>query len=161
MFIVIAVIAYWVMRFVVEGVVPNLAPRDAKPAEETPEIPAVSEDALPLFEAAEDEARVPVPEPEAPAALPEPLCYRCLYAHIVRGFGAGEELIACGYVFPMREVCYRVRECSDYRPKRERNRVEIASEGAVCILPLDEMAADFHAVAATRNGKGGVKSSYD
>jgi hypothetical protein len=48
----------------------------------------------------------------------------------------------------------RVRECTDYRPKRERNREEIAHEGAVCILPLDETATDFHEVAAARDGEG-------
>ena len=143
MFIVIAVIAYWVMRFGVPHVRAWIAARKAEPASDG------------------RAAATEIPAPKRAVPVPDPLCYECVYAHIVRGFGAGEELIACGYVFPMREVCYRVRECSDYRPKRERNRVEIASEGAVCILPLDEMAADFHAVAATRNGKGGVKSSYD
>lgn len=66
----------------------------------------------------------------------------------------GEEMIACGYMFPAREVLFPVRECTDYRPKRERNRVEIATERAVCILPLDETATDFHAVAAERDGEG-------
>jgi hypothetical protein len=85
--------------------------------------------------------------------LPETLSSWYVYAHIVRGYGAGEELIACGYAFPMREVLFRVHESTDYRPKRERNRVENAREGAVCILPLDETADNFRAVAATRNGR--------
>jgi hypothetical protein len=93
--------------------------------------------------------------------LPETLSSWCVYAHIVRGYGAGEELIACGYAFPMREVLFRVHESTDYRPKRERNRVENAREGAVCILPLDETADNFRAVAATRNGEGELESSYD
>ena len=89
-----------------------------------------------------------------PPARPDTLCNYCVYAHIVRGYGLGQEMIACGYVFPAREVLVRVRECTDYRPKRERNRVEIATERAECILPLDETATDFHAVAAERDGEG-------
>ena len=69
-------------------------------------------------------------------------------------------MIACGCVFPAREVLFRARECTDYGPKRERNRVEIANEGAVCILPLDGTATDFHAIAAARDGEGEVESSY-
>jgi len=76
----------------------------------------------------------------APVAPPDPLCYGCVYAHMIRGDAPMEELIACGYVFPMRETPFRVLECTDYRPKRERNRVEIANERAVCILPLEEQA---------------------
>jgi len=83
-----------------------------------------------------------------------------MYAHIVSGNGEGEEMIACGYVFPTREILFRVRECTDYRPKRERDRVEIATGRAVRILPLDETATDFRTVAAERNGEGEVESSY-
>ncbi|MGA8143635.1 MAG: hypothetical protein WB987_07085 [Candidatus Acidiferrales bacterium] len=137
MFILIATITYCLIRFAVVCVRPRLARRKG---------------ALAMIE-----LKIPAPM----AVPPDPLCYSCVYAHIVRGHGAGEELIACGYAFPMREVLFRVRECTDYRPKRERNRVEIANEGAVCILPLDETAADFHTVAATRNGEGELESSYD
>ena len=88
--------------------------------------------------------RIPIARPVK--TQPDTLCNYCVYAHIVRGYGVGEE--------PAREVLFRVHECTDYRPKRERNRVEIASERAVCILPLDETATDFHAVAAERDGEG-------
>jgi hypothetical protein len=65
------------------------------------------------------------------------LCTACVYAHVVRGYEPFEVLIACGYAFPPREVPFPVRECSDYKPKRKRNDVEIASEGAVSFPPLD------------------------
>jgi hypothetical protein len=96
--------------------------------------------------------RIPIARPVK--MQPDTLCHYCVYAHIVRGYDVGKEMIACGYVFPAREVLFQVRECTDYRPKRERNRVEIAGERAVCILPLDETATDFHAVAAERDGEG-------
>jgi hypothetical protein len=123
------------------------ARREAEPPMLTLQIGAPGDDALPLFKA----------ETSAPAlvlSLPDPLCYGCVYAHIIRGSASNQELIACGYVFPARETPFRVRECTDYRPKRERNRVEIAREGAVCILSLDETATDFQAIAAARNGEG-------
>jgi hypothetical protein len=50
------------------------------------------------------------------------LCPNCVFAHIVRGFERGEELIFCGYAFPPREVLFPVRECTDFRAKQaERN----------------------------------------
>jgi hypothetical protein len=132
MFIVVAAISYWVIRLALPRIRAWVARRTAEPA------------MIAL--------RIPMARPVK--TLPDTLCNYCAYAHIVRGCGMGEELIACGYMFPAREVLFRVHECTDYRPKRERNRVEIASERAVCILPLDETATDFHAVAAERDGEG-------
>jgi hypothetical protein len=64
-----------------------------------------------------------------------------LYRVRLRARGAGYEpcevLIACGYAFPPREVPFPVRECTDYKPKRKRSGVEIASEGVVSFPPLD------------------------
>ena len=81
-------------------------------------------------------ARVPsladVPPPPR-----QSLCTSCVYAHAVRGYEPCEVLIVCGYAFPPREVPFPVRECTDYKPKRKCNGVEIASEGAVSFPPLD------------------------
>jgi hypothetical protein len=136
MTILILVLAYFLARFLVNWARPRIQRRNARPAM--------------------IELKIPAPNP-APAAA---LCCGCVYAHIIRGGAPKEELIACGYVFPARETPFRVRECTDYRPKRERNRLEIATEGAACILPLDETATDFHTVAAARDGEGEVESSY-
>ncbi len=76
----------------------------------------------------------------SPAIVPpsrNSLCAVCVYAHVVRGYEPYEVLIACGYAFPPREVPFPVRECSDYKPKRKRSGVEIASEGVVSFPPLD------------------------
>jgi hypothetical protein len=82
------------------------------------------------------EARVPslanVPPPPRKS-----LCVACVYSHVVRGYEPGEVLIVCGYAFPPREVPFPVRGCTDYKPKRECNSVETASEGAVSFPPLD------------------------
>jgi hypothetical protein len=82
------------------------------------------------------------------------LCTVCAYAHLVRGHVPGEVLTFCGYASPQREVPFPVRECTDHRPKRERHGAEIAIEGAVSLLPLEEVAEDFGAVTAMRNGEG-------
>jgi hypothetical protein len=108
--------------------------------------------------------RLTVSAPAMPAValapVPRPsLCAGCVYAHIVRGYEPGERMIFCGYAYPQREIPFPVRECTDYRPKRERDGAEKAIEGAVSFLPLEEMAEQFCAVAATRNGKGGYGSS--
>ena len=130
--VIVAVAVYWILRLTLPRIRAWVAERKA-------EAPLIS-------------LRIPM-EPRIPAQ-PDTLCHYRVYAHIVRGYGLGEEMIACGYVFPAREVHFRVRDCTDYRPKRERNRVEIATERAVCILPLDETATDFHAAAAARDGEG-------
>lgn len=78
--------------------------------------------------------------PSLTSALPGPrksLCTACVYAHVVRGYEPCEVLIVCGYGFPPREVLFPARECTDYKPKRKRSGVEIASEGAVNFPPLD------------------------
>jgi hypothetical protein len=76
------------------------------------------------------------------------LCLNCRYVQLVRGYLAGEESITCGYAFPPHAMPFVVRECSDFKPKRERIDVEIAIEGAVSSPPLEEMAADFRVAAA-------------
>jgi hypothetical protein len=81
------------------------------------------------------EARVPSLA-DAPPPPRQSLCTSCVYAHVVRGYEPCEVLIVCGYAFPPREVPFPVRECTDYKPKRECNGVEIASEGAVSFPPL-------------------------
>lgn len=83
------------------------------------------------------------------------------YAHIVRGHEPGEVITFCGYAYPQREVPFPVRECTDYRPKRERHGAEIANEGAVRFLPLEDVAEDFCAVTAMRDGEGENESSYE
>jgi hypothetical protein len=80
-------------------------------------------------------ARVPSLE-DVPPPPRKSLCIACVYSHAVRGYEPGEVLIVCGYAFPPREVLFPVRECTDYKPKRECNSVEIASEGAVSFPPL-------------------------
>lgn len=98
----------------------------------------------------------------APPAAPVPrasLCAGCVYAHIVQGYEPGERMVFCGYAYPQREIPYPVHECTDYRPKREREGAEKAIEGAVSFPPLEEMADQFCVVAATRNGKDGYESS--
>jgi hypothetical protein len=100
------------------------------------------------------------PRLTAAAPVPRPtLCAGCVYAHIVQGYQSGERLIFCGYAYSQREILFPVRECTDYRPKRERNDAEKAIEGVVSFPPLDEMAEQFCGVAATRNGKGEYESS--
>jgi len=114
---------------------------------------------FPRLAVAASAAQAVVPALQA-TPVPRPsLCAGCLYAHIVRGYEPGERVIFCGYACPQREILFPVRECTDYRPKRERDGAEKAIEGAVSFPPLDEMAEQFCAVAATRNGKGEYDSS--
>jgi len=90
----------------------------------------------------------------APAPLPAPvsLCASCAFAHVVRGYLAGEEIVACGYAFPPRDILFAVRDCTDYKPKRERSDAEIAREDAVRSPHLELQAANFRIAVAARNG---------
>jgi hypothetical protein len=88
----------------------------------------------------------------APPLAPVSLYASCAFAHIVRGYLAGEEIVVCGYAFPPRDILFAVRECTDYKPKRERSGAEIATEDAVCSPPLELQAANFRVAVAARNG---------
>jgi hypothetical protein len=85
--------------------------------------------------------------PFAEKAARVSLCVGCRFAQVLRGFEPNEKSVICNYAYP-RDVLIAVRECSDYKPKRERIGVGIAIEGAVSHPRLDEMAADSHAAAA-------------
>ncbi|HTV60590.1 MAG TPA: hypothetical protein VMJ93_17075 [Verrucomicrobiae bacterium] len=56
-----------------------------------------------------------LPRPR-PRAL-QNLCDACVFAHIVRGHARGEEMIFCGFAFPLRHVPFAVRECTDFKAK--------------------------------------------
>lgn len=83
----------------------------------------------------------------AEKAARKSLCIECRFSQVLRGFEPDEQSIVCNYAYP-RDVLMVVRECSDYKPKRERIGVGIAIEGAVSHPHLEEMAADSHAAAA-------------
>ena len=100
------------------------------------------------------ETRVDSSATATPPAPHTGLCTGCVYAHLVQGFASGEEITYCGYLFPQREVLFAVRECTDYRPERERDGEVLAIEGAVSFPPLEEVAAATFAMAATRDGEG-------
>ena len=47
------------------------------------------------------------------------LCAGCIFSHIVRGYEPREEVVFCGYAFPLREVPFPVKECTDFRAERK------------------------------------------
>lgn len=53
-----------------------------------------------------------------PRVAPKTLCSACVFSHIVRGYAPQEEIIFCGYAFPLREVLFPVKECTDFRAER-------------------------------------------
>jgi hypothetical protein len=92
--------------------------------------------------------------PRVTETEPESLCASCVFAHVVRGYRRGEEIVACGYAFPPRDILFAVRECTDHKPKRECSGAEIAYEGAVSLPPLEDKAANFRAAPAARQACG-------
>jgi len=50
---------------------------------------------------------------------PKTLCAGCMFSHIVRGHMPGQELVFCGYAFPLREVPFPVKECTDFKSGRK------------------------------------------
>lgn len=86
--------------------------------------------------------------PLAETGARKSLCATCVYSHVVQGYERGEEITACGYSFPPRDILFAVRECTDHKPKRKRSDAEIADEGAVGFPPLEVKADDFRVAAA-------------
>ena len=60
------------------------------------------------------------------------LCTRCVFSHIVAGYEPQDRIVFCGYAFPLREVPFPVKECTDFRTERP-----VSME----VLPLDETPA--------------------
>ena len=75
--------------------------------------------------------RIPRPAPVAAEVAVAPiarksLCYECVYSRIVRGFEPNEELITCGFGFPMRDIYFPVRSCTDFRRERDNFASDVA-----------------------------------
>jgi hypothetical protein len=50
----------------------------------------------------------------------DPLCRKCKYAHVERGY-AGEERLLCGLNGGLNEPLFAVRDCTDYVARRLSN----------------------------------------
>jgi hypothetical protein len=50
---------------------------------------------------------------------PKTLCSACVFSHIVRGYRPEEKIVFCGFAFPLREVLFPVKECTDFRAERQ------------------------------------------
>jgi hypothetical protein len=48
----------------------------------------------------------------------DPLCRKCKYAHVERGYNAGEVRLLCGLNGGLNEPLFVVRECTDYTERR-------------------------------------------
>jgi hypothetical protein len=88
--------------------------------------------------------------PAAPQALVErtSLCDTCAFSRIVLGYGAGESLVTCGYPYPPQFIPFPVRDCSDYKAKRE-------VEQAVNRSSVEGGTRELLAAATVRNEYGG------
>lgn len=50
--------------------------------------------------------------------VPGTLCSRCVFSHIVAGYQPQERIVFCGYAFPLREVPFAVKDCTDFKTER-------------------------------------------
>lgn len=78
----------------------------------------------------------------------ESCCATCQFAHTITGYNPGEQLVSCAYSFPPQFILFKVKECTDYKQKRERIGVGIAIEGAVSHPHFVQQAANSRAAAA-------------
>lgn len=46
------------------------------------------------------------------------LCTRCVFSHIVAGYELTDRIVSSGFAFPLREVPFAVKECTDFRTAR-------------------------------------------
>ena len=92
---------------------------------------------------------VALPQPPASRTLNlDSLCATCQFAHAITGFNPGEQMVTCAYSFPPQFIVFKVKECTDYKQKRERIGVGIAIEGAVSHPHFVQQAANSRAAAA-------------
>jgi hypothetical protein len=62
--------------------------------------------------------REPVPEVVNQPIYVDPLCRKCKYAHVERGYNAGEERLLCGLNGALILLEFAVRDCTDYIERR-------------------------------------------
>lgn len=46
------------------------------------------------------------------------LCATCVFSHIIAGYAPQERTVFCGYAFPLREVPFAVKDCTDFKTPR-------------------------------------------
>jgi len=78
------------------------------------------------------------------------LCEGCVFAHIIRGFELREVLVFCGYAFPLREVLFSVRDCSDFKPKRAAEVAGSATEELVLLEGTESGRGNLRVAAGPR-----------
>jgi len=73
---------------------------------------------LNIFKIDEVRPRERVPEVVSQPIFVAPLCRKCKYAHVERGYYAGEERLLCGLNGGLLALEFAVRECTDYVERR-------------------------------------------
>lgn len=48
-------------------------------------------------------------------ASPRTLCASCVFSHIIAGYAQQEQIVFCGYAFPLREIPFAVKDCTDFK----------------------------------------------
>jgi len=79
-------------------------------------------------------------------ALPpegEALCRTCRHAHIQRGFRESEEVILCGFGTPLREVPFKVAECTDFSSRTVPERWEMERMALLLNVPRARKPTGF------------------
>lgn len=78
------------------------------------------------------------------------LCAACAYSRIVLGYSPGDSLLTCGYAFPPQSIPFAVRECTDFRPKRE-TRGAADTDAMAAVERRNKQAKEGSAEMAPRN----------
>ena len=77
------------------------------------------------------------------------LCKTCVYAHIIGGYNRGEEIVFCGYAFPLREIPFSVRTCTDFKNVADPGAKESVGFGETSLEGWEEVA-EFQTVVISR-----------
>jgi hypothetical protein len=76
----------------------------------------------------------------------EALCKSCLWVHMQKGFRESEEAVFCNYG-PLRQVRFKVRECTDYSNKTLPSRDEMEKMALLINVEPARKKAGFKVVA--------------
>jgi hypothetical protein len=78
------------------------------------------------------------------------LCKSCVYAHVIAGYTRGVEIVFCGYAFPLREIPFPVRTCTDFRIVADPDAKELVGFGEPSTREVWEEVAEFQTITVSR-----------
>ena len=89
------------------------------------------------------------------------LCETCVHAHIGKGFRVTEQFVVCCLTYPVHQVNFPLRECSDYRQMGRQSLKEMQDMAWILVPRGPKRRAGFIHVSELVNEEGEIELKLD